>query len=67
MDATTSSGERCGRVDQPIPTNAFSSSLTGGISMTTQSILVTGGNGTLGRAVVTRLLAGGHQVRRRKP
>jgi nucleoside-diphosphate-sugar epimerase len=35
--------------------------------MTTQSTLVTGGNGTLGRAVVTRLLAGGHQVRRRKP
>jgi uncharacterized protein YbjT (DUF2867 family) len=31
--------------------------------MMTQSILVTGGNGTLGRAVVARLLAGGHEVR----
>lgn len=29
----------------------------------TQPILVTGGSGTLGRSVVDRLLAGGHQVR----
>jgi uncharacterized protein YbjT (DUF2867 family) len=29
----------------------------------TESILVTGGNGTLGRAVVARLLAGEHEVR----
>jgi uncharacterized protein YbjT (DUF2867 family) len=28
-----------------------------------QPILVTGGSGTLGRGVVDRLLAGGHQVR----
>jgi uncharacterized protein YbjT (DUF2867 family) len=31
--------------------------------MMTQPILVTGGNGTLGRGVVARLLTGGHQVR----
>jgi nucleoside-diphosphate-sugar epimerase len=29
----------------------------------TQPILVTGGTGTLGRAVVARMLAAGHQVR----
>jgi uncharacterized protein YbjT (DUF2867 family) len=28
-----------------------------------QPILVTGGSGTLGRAVVARLLAAGHEVR----